>query len=480
MTGKNSIAELCTGLMQLITAEQAWYYSIIPKKAVNGQIEFYIDKSKVLNEVREELEILFGKKIILEEAETDFIYQTLGKHYRKRNGHKQSQSQNFGFTPNSDDFLINLIETANSINSSDIHIEIYQEKCRIRLRIDGKLIERYVLEKNDYPAIINRIKIKSNLDISEKRLPQDGRIYFNHGNDKFDIRVSVLPTLYGEKIVMRLLSKDASHIDINNLGFFPEQLNDFLEAIRKPNGIVLISGPTGSGKTTTLYATLRILNKEHSNILTIEDPIEYTLEGINQVQLKESIGLTFASALRTFLRQDPDIIMLGEIRDSETAQMAIRAALTGHLVLSTIHTNSAWGTISRLIDMGVPPFLLANTINLTVAQRLIRLLCPDCKKEVDFDESLFPKDYKPERKLLTHCTAHGCESCFYTGYRGRKALYEVISLDYDLTSSMKSGANINEILKRKKIRSLSDVAFELIDEGVTSIEECYPLLMNQY
>jgi general secretion pathway protein E/type IV pilus assembly protein PilB len=278
---------------------------------------------------------------------------------------------------------------------------------------------------------------------------------------------------------MRLLSKDAAHIDIGNLGFFPEQLNDFLEAIRKPNGIVLISGPTGSGKTTTLYATLRILNKEHSNILTIEDPIEYTLEGINQVQLKESIGLTFASALRTFLRQDPDIIMLGEIRDGETAQMAIRAALTGHLVLSTIHTNSAWGTISRLIDMGVPPFLLANTINLTVAQRLIRLLCTACKKEVEIDESLFPKNYQCDRELLTHFTAQGCESCFYTGYRGRKALYEVIPLDEELTDSMKSGSNIYEILKRKNIRSLSDSAFELIGEGITSIEECYPLLMNQ-
>lgn len=477
--GNNSIPELDTGLMQLITADQAWYYSIIPKKAVNGQIEFYIDQTKPLNDIRDELEVLFGKKIILEKAETDFIFQTLGKHYRKSTGNKKSHAQNFGFTPNSDDFLLNLIETANSINSSDIHIEIYQEKCRIRLRIDGKLIERYVLEKNDYPAIINRIKIKSNLDISEKRLPQDGRIYFNHNDEKFDIRVSVLPTLYGEKIVLRLLSKDATHIDINNLGFFPEQLNDFLEAIRKPNGIVLISGPTGSGKTTTLYATLRILNMEHSNILTIEDPIEYTLEGINQVQLKESIGLTFASALRTFLRQDPDIIMLGEIRDGETAQMAIRAALTGHLVLSTIHTNSAWGTISRLIDMGVPSFLLANTINLTVAQRLIRLLCPDCKKELALDESLYPKGYIPAKKLLTHSTAQGCESCFYTGYRGRKALYEVIPLDQELTASMKSGGNISEILKRKKIRSLSDVAFELISEGITSIEECYPLLMNQ-
>lgn len=478
MNNENNITVLDPALMQLITSEQAWYYSIIPKKAFNGRLEFFIDSTRNLTGIREELEVLFGKDIVLDAVEPDLINQTLGKHYRKGNGQKQFKTKNFGFSPNSDDFLINLIATANSINSSDIHIETYEEKCRIRLRIDGKLIERYVLDKNDYPAIINRIKIKANLDISEKRLPQDGRIFFTQANERFDIRVSVLPTLYGEKIVMRLLSKDAGDIDIKNLGFLEDQLNDFLESIRRPNGIVLISGPTGSGKTTTLYATLRILNKEHSNILTIEDPIEYTLEGINQVQLKESIGLTFASALRTFLRQDPDIIMLGEIRDSETAQMAIRAALTGHLVLSTIHTNSAWGTISRLIDMGIPSFLLANTINLTVAQRLVRLLCPQCKDEAQFEDNLFPKNYRPERKLSTHFVPHGCESCFYTGYRGRKALYEVIPLDQELTSAMKTGGNINEILKRKQVRSLSDAAFELIAKGITSIEECYSLLMN--
>lgn len=474
----DSNTQLDAALMQIITADQAWHYAIIPKNEANGTLEFYIDESRNTDEACEELEMLFGRKIILEKADANFIQQILGKHYRKGNAKKQSQSQNFGFTPNSDDFLINLISTANAIGSSDIHIEIYEERCRIRLRIDGKLIERYVLDKNDYPAIINRIKIKGNLDISEKRLPQDGRIFFSQGNDKFDIRVSVLPTLYGEKIVMRLLSKDAANIDINNLGFFPGQLDDFLEAIRKPNGIILISGPTGSGKTTTLYATLRILNKEHSNILTIEDPIEYTLEGINQVQLKESIGLTFASALRTFLRQDPDIIMLGEIRDGETAQMAIRAALTGHLVLSTIHTNSAWGTISRLEDMGVPPFLLANTINLTVAQRLVRLLCPDCKHESEFENKLLPRNYLAPRKLKTHCVAKGCESCYYTGYKGRKALYEVIPIDHELSSVLKNGTSANEILKQKNIKTLSDIAFDLIATGITSIEECYSLLMN--
>jgi general secretion pathway protein E/type IV pilus assembly protein PilB len=243
---------------------------------------------------------------------------------------------------------------------------------------------------------------------------------------------------------------------------------------------VLISGPTGSGKTTTLYATLRILNKEHTNILTIEDPIEYTLEGINQVQLKESIGLTFASALRTFLRQDPDIIMLGEIRDGETAQMATRAALTGHLVLSTIHTNSAWGTISRLVDMGVPPFLIANTINLSVAQRLVRILCPHCKQEILLQDRILPRNYKPERPLLKHWVATGCDHCFYTGYRGRKALYEIIPLDNELSDAIKTGTDhVHKILKQKNIKLLSQVAFELIETGDTSIDECYAILTTQ-
>ena len=260
----------------------------------------------------------------------------------------------------------------------------------------------------------------SNLDIAEKRLPQDGRINFKHQNQQFDIRVSVLPTLHGEKVVLRLLNNDATDIDLKKLGFSKLDLDNYLQGVKRPNGILLISGPTGSGKTTTLYATLKLLNKETRNILTIEDPIEYTLEGVNQVQLKESIGLGFASALRTFLRQDPDVIMVGEIRDTETANMAIRASLTGHLVLSTIHTNSAWGTVSRLMDMNIPPFLVASTLNTTVAQRLVRLLCPKCKKETPFDTELYPRQFKPYQAVHFHFLPNGCEECYYTGYKGRK------------------------------------------------------------
>jgi type IV pilus assembly protein PilB len=280
-------------------------------------------------------------------------------------------------------------------------------------------------------------------------------------------------------VVLRLLNNDATNIDLFTLGFEEGDLNNYLEGVKRPNGIVLISGPTGSGKTTTLYATLKLLNKNTRNILTIEDPIEYTLDGINQVQLKENIGLTFAAALRTFLRQDPDVIMVGEIRDPETANMAIRAALTGHLVLSTIHTNSAWGTISRLMDMGIPPFLVANTLNTSVAQRLLRMLCPHCKQEQVMDQNLFPRSFHPPYALTTHWLAKGCDQCYFTGYKGRKAVYEVIPLDQELAVEVKAGQQQPELLlKERGIRSIGANAFELFAQGLTSLEEVYPLLYN--
>ena len=420
--------------------------------------------------MKDELEILFGKKVVFEKVTSEIIQKTLGTYYRKGSTRKGKESKLYTSKP--DDFLLSLIEEAKSLGSSDIHIEAFEEKCRVRIRIDGVLIERYLLNKSEYPSLINKIKIKANLDIAEKRLPQDGRIFYQSGEMKFDIRVSVLPTLHGEKIVLRLLSNDAGNIDITKLGFSEKDMESYMEGIRKPYGILLISGPTGSGKTTTLYATLNILNSEKRNIVTIEDPIEYTLEGINQVQLKEAIGLTFASALRTFLRQDPDIIMLGEIRDGETAQMAIRAALTGHLVLSTIHTNSAWGTVSRLIDMGVPPFLLASTLNTTVAQRLVRLLCPECKKKETFDTRMLPEKFPVKHLVEEHYIAIGCDRCHYTGYKGRRAIYEVIPLDYELSAFIKNNGNdVSQLLSARGIKSLVENAFELFRSGETSLEE---------
>jgi len=422
--------------------------------------------------------MIFGLTIKIIPISSERINKTLGKYYRLTYKNKRAETISFDGT-SQEDFVYKLIVEADYLGSSDIHIERYEERCRVRLRIDGKLIEKYVIHKDDYPALVNKLKIKANLDIAEKRLPQDGRISFEHTGSKFDIRVSLLPTLHGEKIVMRLLSKDATNIDINELGFDTKQLRDYLEGIKKPNGIILISGPTGSGKTTSLYATLKILNEEKTNIVTIEDPIEYTLEGINQVQLKEDIGLSFSSALRSFLRQDPDVIMLGEIRDGETAQMAIRAALTGHLVLSTIHTNSAWGTISRMIDMGVPSYLLASTLSLSVAQRLVRVLCTNCKEQQAFNTKLFPSSYQAPRKIIGHYVPVGCEECFYTGYKGRKAVYEVIPIDYEMSEAIKNEQfNVRSELKEKGINQLMDNAFDLFENGETSIDEVYAMLMS--
>jgi general secretion pathway protein E/type IV pilus assembly protein PilB len=472
---------LAIDLQQQLTTDQAWHYGVIPKLVHNGTLELFVDETLCRNGLEEELEILLGKQIVLEKTSSDIIRKTLSKYYL-RNGRNSSSGKVQSLSAKQgDDFLPSLISEAKQLGSSDIHIECYEDRSRVRIRIDGLLVERYTISKADYPALINKIKIRANLDIAEKRLPQDGRIFFQAEGMKFDIRVSVLPTLHGEKIVLRLLSNDATNIDIRTLGFTERQLTDYLEGIKKPHGILLISGPTGSGKTTSLYATLKLLNKETTNILTIEDPIEYTLEGINQVQLKESIGLTFSSTLRTFLRQDPDIIMLGEIRDAETAQMAIRAALTGHLVLSTIHTNSAWGTISRLADMGVPPFLIAGTLNTSVAQRLLRVLCPHCKQEKDFDVSLFPRAYKAARILDKHTVAIGCPECFYTGYRGRKAIYEVVPIDHELAEHIKTNdAQVGNMLRERGITTLAENAFRLFEEGQTSIEEIYSILFNSY
>jgi len=460
-----------------LTKDQAWHYRVLPESKTQGSIRLYCEDVADQNALASELEILLGLEIKLIPTPAGQINRLLSKYYLKDssiNGTSKTYQAN-----NADNFLVDLIGEAKNLKSSDIHIETYEHKCRVRIRIDGMMVERYLLKRDEYPALINKIKILSNLDIAEKRLPQDGRINYKYQDHQFDIRVSVLPTLHGEKVVLRLLNNDATNIDLNSLGFSAFDLDNYLQGVMRPNGILLISGPTGSGKTTTLYATLKQLNKETRNVLTIEDPVEYTLEGINQVQLKESIGLTFSAALRTFLRQDPDVIMVGEIRDVETANMAIRAALTGHLVLSTIHTNSAWGTVSRLIDMGIPPFLVANTLSTTVAQRLVRLLCSHCKEEKTFDEGLYPKQFKPYAQVHHHYTARGCEHCYYTGYKGRKAVYEVIPIDQDLAYEIKNGnMYIQQHLTERGIRTLAENAFNLFSEGLTSIEEIYPLLFN--
>lgn len=466
---------------KLLTSELAWRYKVALAESNDNSMILFVDEAVPdvnLSAKSEELSLLTGRNISFKKIPADELLDKLNLYYTKQN-HVDQRLQNSYYRGNPDYFLNDLINEAQQLKSSDIHVEIYEGECRVRIRVDGLLVLRYIIEPKQYPALINKIKIAANLDIAEKRLPQDGRIFHERNNEKFDIRVSIIPTLYGEKVVLRLLSNDATDIKLENLGFSENDLINYKEGLKKPLGIILISGPTGSGKTTTLYATLKVLNQTTKNILTVEDPIEYTLQGINQVQVKENIGLSFAKALRTFLRQDPDIIMLGEIRDAETANMAIRAALTGHLVLSTIHTNSAWGTVSRLIDMNIPPFLIANTLNTSVAQRLVRLLCPNCKQEIPFDKNLFPKKFSPSEDVKTQYIPVGCPSCYNTGYKKRKAIYEVLPIDEELAEEIKRGSSrVDELLKEKGIKSLSDNALELFKEGLTSLEEVYPMLMR--
>ncbi|WP_430909511.1 GspE/PulE family protein [Maribacter sp. 2-571] len=459
-------------IQQRINAEQAFHYRAVPI-AENGDTLLFKTDSTRLDALSSELQIVLNTPVHLEYCESGELDNYLTANYRKAT---ETADKNLRYTP---DFLEKILVTAKEIGSSDIHFEPYETRCRIRYRIDGKLVEQFHIPIQEYPVIINKIKIKADLDISEKRLPQDGRITIKSLSDEFDIRVSSLPTLFGEKIVLRILSKDATAISLSDLGFTEQELRIYKEAIRKPNGIVLISGPTGSGKTTTLYATLKLLNVAETNILTIEDPIEYTLEGINQVQLKENIGLDFSKALRTFLRQDPNVIMVGEIRDVDTANMAIRTALIGRLVLSTIHTNSAWATISRLIDMGIPSFLIATTLNMSVAQRLVRKLCPFCKQKEKVVPALFPDTFAPPSGMREHYVAKGCTHCHHTGYKGRKAIYEIIPITKELVLQIKNNAmQIDDYLMENKIVTLQQNALKMIRDGETAIDEVYALLTN--
>jgi type IV pilus assembly protein PilB len=363
------------------------------------------------------------------------------------------------------------------LGASDIHFEPYERTFRVRYRIDGVLRREMSLPIQIKNAIASRLKIMSKLDIAERRLPQDGRIKLKLGKGReMDFRVSAIPTLFGEKVVLRLLDKSALQLDMAKLGFEEASLGDLKNAIHRPVGMILVTGPTGSGKTTTLYSALSELNKETDNIITAEDPVEYNFMGINQVQMHEEIGLTFASSLRSFLRQDPDIIMVGEIRDFETAQIAVQAALTGHLVLSTVHTNDAPGTITRLIDMGIEPFLISSAILLILAQRLVRKICTDCREPIKVHPQLLidlgiPPD---EVKSFPSYKGKGCPICNNTGYKGRIGLYEVMPMKEELKELVLSRASASEIKKeaiRLGMKTLRQSGIMKIKDGLTSIEE---------
>ncbi len=361
--------------------------------------------------------------------------------------------------------------------ASDIHLEPYEKMFRVRYRIDGVLYEVMKPPMKLKNAITSRVKIMSELDIAERRLPQDGRIKMKIGKGKtMDFRVSVLPTLFGEKIVLRLLDQSNLQLDMTKLGFEETPLEHVKEAIYQPFGMVLVTGPTGSGKTTTLYSALSELNKVSDNIMTAEDPVEFNLQGVNQVQIREKIKLTFAAALRSFLRQDPDIILVGEMRDLETAEISIKAALTGHLVLSTLHTNDAPSTVTRLINMGVEPFLIVSSLNLVLAQRLARKICPNCREPADIPvKALVQSGMREEVAVEATCyMGKGCNDCNNTGYKGRIALYEVMPMTEELKSAVVDGANTIEFKNmaiKNGMKTLRQSGLSKVLDGVTSFRE---------
>lgn len=373
--------------------------------------------------------------------------------------------------------LVNMLITrAIESRASDIHIEPFEDELKVRYRIDGVLHDIESTPKRLQAAIVSRIKIMAKLNIAERRLPQDGRIRLKIGEREVDLRVSTIPVLYGESVVMRILHKEGIVIDLNLLGFAPGTLSDFNNLITKPNGIILVTGPTGSGKTTTLYGALDKINSPDKKIITVEDPVEYQLKGVNQIQVKPQIGLNFANTLRHIVRQDPDIIMIGEVRDLETAEIAIQSALTGHLVFSTLHTNDAPSAITRLLDMGVENFLLSSTIRGILAQRLVRVICPACKEK---DPSAAGKE---ELKLLGIDSAtllyrgKGCEACAFTGYYGRLGLFELLLVDDDIRKLILKNADSNEIRKVAKqhgMKTLLEDGADKIKAGITTLNEVF-------
>lgn len=447
--------------------------------------------------VIEDVRFLTRKTIQIHVARESSIRETIGRYYEDENFEEvlgilreEADAQFFESAEDADLTslegaaeqapvvkLVNLVMMdAIRKQASDIHLEPYEKMMRVRFRIDGVLYEimRPPLQMKN--AIISRLKIMSRLDIAERRLPQDGRIKLRYKGREMDFRVSVLPTLFGEKVVLRLLDKSSLQLDMTKLGFEEQQLKHFREAIYAPYGMVLVTGPTGSGKTTTLYSALSELNKISQNISTAEDPIEYNLTGINQVAVHDAIGLNFAAALRSFMRQDPDIIMVGEVRDYETAEVAIKAALTGHLVLSTLHTNDAPSTVNRLLNMGVESFLVSSAVNLVIAQRLVRRLCFDCRvKEEIIPEALVDLGVRENEIGTFACyRGRGCSACSHTGYRGRVALYEVMPMHDQIRELVLLGASAAEIKKQGidlGMVTLRQSGISKMQMGITSIEE---------
>jgi type IV pilus assembly protein PilB len=477
-------------LIKLIPQEFALSKKILPFKSDANRLHVAVLKNSY--SLLQQIQLITGKTVSLVEVPEADLERALSKYYNVNLTSLQNLNTSLDFkvvkkesntfadrkTIQNDFSVVNKINEllSNAINQkiSDIHFEPYDNEFRVRYRIDGRL---HVVEKLDFfkrNAFISRLKIMSELDIAEKRRPQDGRIRMTSGDKVVDIRLSTMPTDFGEKIVLRILDKTAFKLDINNIGFDTNTRLKFTDKLSSPYGMILVTGPTGSGKTTTLYTALSNINKEDVNIMTIEDPIEYNLTGVNQAQVKPDIGFTFANALRSFLRQDPDVIMVGEIRDGETAEIAIRSALTGHLVLSTLHTNDAAAAVTRLIDMGVEPFLVATSLQLVMAQRLVRKICTHCKEEYKPDTGLVSKLFNGNSREIKFFRGSGCDHCSGTGFSGRTALIELL-INSDKTSQQIiqnfSASEIRKTAIEEGMLTLRQHGILKLEEGVTTIEE---------
>ncbi|WP_444996875.1 type II secretion system ATPase GspE [Aliikangiella sp. IMCC44359] len=436
-----------------------------------------------------------GRKLKFEQVNEDEFEAVLGKVYQDNSGEAMAAMEDIGEDmdlfqlaeelPQTEDLLeadddapviklINaLLTEAIKVNASDIHIETFENELKVRFRVDGVLREILSPSKKLAPLLVSRIKVMAKLDIAEKRIPQDGRIALKIANRGVDVRVSTIPSSHGERVVLRLLDKQAGRLDFSHLGMSEPMMKGMSEILHKPHGIILVTGPTGSGKTTTLYAGLTLLNNTSRNILTVEDPVEYLLDGIGQTQVNSKVDMTFAAGLRAILRQDPDVVMVGEIRDLETAQIAVQASLTGHLVLSTLHTNTASGAVTRLQDMGIEPFLLSSSLLGVLAQRLVRTLCPACKRGglanekecelIGFDVTNPPKIYHAE----------GCAECNHLGYKGRQGIFEFLLVDEEIRDKIHNGAGELDIERhaRKSGFSIRDDGKRRILDGITTVEE---------
>ncbi|MFZ1288481.1 MAG: GspE/PulE family protein [Melioribacteraceae bacterium] len=452
-------------LSSILSQKFAFENCVLPLKIENNKLHLAVPNKlniKLINDVSFET----GLEIKAIEYPTESILSKLKILYPNQNGNgKEIVTETLDSEHSNVEYVNQAISNAISLKASDIHFEALEKLYRIRYRIDGQLREISSLPNNRSLPITSRLKIMANLDISEKRRPQDGRIKFNFKGNLIDIRVSSIPTSFGEKIVLRILDKSQLNLDLKTLGLSDHQYNILTNTIVAPYGMVLVTGPTGSGKTTTLYAALKHIHTAEKNIITIEDPIEYNIDGINQCNVKHDIGFDFANALRSFLRQDPNVIMVGEIRDKETAEIAIRASLTGHLVFSTLHTNDSLSAITRLIDMGVEPFLVSASVKLIVAQRLVRKLCI-CKEIKKSDANDFEN--------ITVPSISGCDKCNYIGYKGRTALYEMLEINDDLRELITEKApakKVKESAIKNGLITLRQSGMEKIKNGITSYEE---------